>query len=217
MSQLEQKTAGVPTLKRLPLYLRLLRKMKEAGKEYASGAVVARELGLDPIVVRKDLAITGAVGRPRLGFQLDEIITAIEYFLGWSNTTDAVLAGVGNLGTALLGYQGFGQHGLRIKAAFDSNPRLIGKPIHGKTVLDIKKLPSLARRMHVQIGILTATASVAQEIADAMIAGGIRGIWNFTPAKLTVPPKVTLQREDLASSLAVLSHRLLLGHNPVQN
>jgi redox-sensing transcriptional repressor len=217
MSQLEQKTAGVPTLKRLPLYLRLLRKMKEAGKEYASGAVVARELGLDPIVVRKDLAITGAVGRPRLGFQLDEIITAIESFLGWSNTTDAVLAGVGNLGTALLGYQGFGQHGLRIKAAFDSNPRLIGKPIHGKTVLDIKKLPSLARRMHVQIGILTATASVAQEIADAMIAGGIRGIWNFTPAKLTVPPKVTLQREDLASSLAVLSHRLLLGHNPVQN
>jgi redox-sensing transcriptional repressor len=214
MSQLEQRTAGVPTLKRLPLYLRLLRKMKEAGEEYASGAVVARELDLDPIVVRKDLAITGAVGRPRLGFHLDEIITAIEEFLGWSNTSDAFLAGVGNLGTALLGYQGFEQHGIRIVAAFDSNPKLIGRTIHGKTILDIAKLPSLAKRMHVQIGIITATASVAQSIAEVMISGGIRGIWNFTPATLSVPPHVILQREDLASSLAVLSHRLLLDRHP---
>jgi redox-sensing transcriptional repressor len=214
MSDLERKTAGVPTLKRLPLYLRLLRQMKENGEQYASGAVVAKELGLDPIVVRKDLAITGAVGRPRLGFQMDEIITAIEDFLGWSNTSDAFLAGVGNLGAALLGYQGFEQHGMRIVAAFDANPAIIGTKIHGKTILDIKKLPSLAKRMHVQIGIITATASVAQGIADTMIAGGIRGIWNFTPAKLTVPPHVTLQREDLASSLAVLSHRLLIANHP---
>ncbi len=186
--------------------------MQENGEEYASGAVVARELGIDPIVVRKDLAITGAVGRPRLGFKMDEIIVSIEEFLGWSNTSDAFLVGVGNLGTALLGYQGFEQHGLRIVAAFDADPKLIGKKIHRKTVLDIKKLPSLAKRMHVQIGIITATASVAQEIADTMIAGGIRGIWNFTPAKLSVPGHVFIQREDLASSLAVLSHRLLLGH-----
>jgi len=210
MDAMECKTAGVPTLKRLPLYLRLLRKMKETGDEYASGAVVARELGLDPIVVRKDLAITGAVGRPRLGFQMDEIITAIEEFLGWSNTTDAFLAGVGHLGAALLGYQGFEQHGMRIVAAFDSSPELIGKTIHGKTILDIKKMPSLAKRMHVQIGVLTVTGSVAQTVADAMVEGGIRGIWNFTPASLVVPKNVTLQREDLASSLAVLSHRLMI-------
>jgi len=214
MSELERKTAGVPTLKRLPLYLRLLRKMKEAGVEYASGAVVAKELGLDPIVVRKDLAITGAVGRPRLGFPMDEIITAIEQFLGWSNTSDAFLVGVGNLGTALLGYQGFEQHGLRIVAAFDANPALIGQKVHGKVILDIAKLPALAKRMHVQIGIITATASVSQDIVDLMVQGGIRGIWNFTPTHLTVPENIILQREDLASSLAVLSHRLLLANHP---
>ena len=214
MSQIEQKTAGVPTLKRLPLYLRLLRHMQASGEKYASGAYVAKELGLDPIVVRKDLAMTGTVGRPRLGFQMDEIITAIEDFLGWSNTSDAVLVGVGNLGTALLGYQGFEQHGMRIVAIFDANPDLVGKKIHGKTVLDMKKLPELAKRMHIQIGIITATASVAQGIADTMIEGGIRGIWNFTPTKLSVPEHVILQREDLASSLAVLSHRLLVGHGP---
>ncbi len=210
MSQSERKTAGVPTIKRLPLYLSLLRKMKTEGQEYASGTVVARELGLDPIVVRKDLAITGAVGRPRLGFPMDEIIAAIEDFLGWSNTSDAMLVGVGNLGRALLGYRGFEQHGMRIVAAFDSNPDIIGTSVHGKTILDAKKLPELAKEMHVQIGVLTVTASVAQSVADAMVEGGIRAIWNFTPTTLDVPGNVILQREELASSLAVLSHRLLI-------
>jgi redox-sensing transcriptional repressor len=213
MSQSERKTAGVPTLKRMPLYLRLLRKMKENGQEYASGTVVAKELGLDPIVVRKDLAITGAVGRPRLGFPLDNIIESIEEFLGWTNTSDAFLVGVGHLGTALLGYQGFEQHGLRIVAAFDSNPKIIGTKVHGKTILDVAKLPDLAKDLHVQIGILTVTASVAQNVADTMIASGIHGIWNFTPATLDVPQHVILQREELASSLAVLSHRLLLSQS----
>ena len=210
MSQMERKTAGVPTLKRLPLYLRLLRRMKEEGAEYASGTVVAKELGLDPIVVRKDLAITGAVGRPRLGFPMDEIIEAIEQFLGWSNSTDAILVGVGNLGAALLGYKGIEQHGMRIVAAFDSNPDIIGTTVNGKKVLDIKKMPELAKRMHVQIGVLTVTASVAQDVADKMLEGGIRAIWNFTPTSLDVPDHVILQREELASSLAVLSHRLLV-------
>ena len=86
MDQNERKKVGIPTLKRLPLYLRLLRQMKEDGRDYASGTVVAKKLSLDPIVVRKDLAITGAVGRPRLGFPMDEIIEAIEDFLGWTNT-----------------------------------------------------------------------------------------------------------------------------------
>lgn len=210
MSQTERKTAGVPTIKRLPLYLRLLRKMKADGEEYASGTVVARELGLDPIVVRKDLAITGAVGRPRLGFPMDEIISAIEDFLGWSNTSDAFLVGIGNLGRALLGYKGFEQHGMRIVAAFDSNPEIVGTTVHGQKVLDVKELPEMAKEMHVQIGVLTVTASVAQQVADAMIKGGIRAIWNFTPTTLDVPAEVILQREELASSLAVLSHRLLV-------
>lgn len=210
MSRMEQRTAGVPTLKRLPLYLRLLRQMKEQGEEYASGSVVARELDLDPIVVRKDLAITGAVGRPRLGFPLDEIISAIEDFLGWSNTSDAFLVGVGNLGRALLGYKGFEQYGMKIVAAFDSNPEIVGTKVHGKPIMDVSKMPALAKRMHVQIGVLTVTASVAQGVANMMIEGGIRAIWNFTPTTLDVPDNVILQREELASSLAVLSHRLLI-------
>jgi redox-sensing transcriptional repressor len=195
----------------MPLYLRILRRMKAEGGEYASGAVVAKELGLDPIVVRKDLAITGVVGRPRLGFALDEIIAGVETFLGWNNTTDAFLVGAGSLGSALLGYQGFQQQGLRIVAAFDSNPAVIGKKVRGKEILPISKMQDLAKRMHVQIGILTVNGEMAQEVADMMVAAGIRGIWNFTPTKLDVPDHVILQREDLAQSLAVLSHKIYLN------
>ena len=89
MDQNERKKVGIPTLKRLPYICDYFVKMKEDGRDYASGTVVAKKLSLDPIVVRKDLAITGAVGRPRLGFQMDEIIEAIEDFLGWTNTSEA--------------------------------------------------------------------------------------------------------------------------------
>lgn len=204
------KRAGVPTLKRMPSYLRLLQKLQDEGKEYASGAFIAKELGLDPIVVRKDLAITGVIGRPRLGFPTNEIIAAINQFLGWTNRTDALLAGAGALGSALLGYEGFKQYGLQIIAAFDSDPAIIGTKLRNKKVMDIAKLSSIAKRMNIQLGILTVPSAVAQDVADAMVAGGIRGIWNFTPVKLNVPDYVILQREDLASSLAVLSHKLYL-------
>ena len=166
MDQNERKKVGIPTLKRLPLYLRLLRQMKEDGRDYASGTVVAKKLSLDPIVVRKDLAITGAVGRPRLGFPMDEIIEAIEDFLGWTNTSEAFLVGVGNLGRALLRHKGFEQHGLKIISGFDSNPTIVGDVIAGKKIYDINDLKSRAKSRHIQIGILTVSPPYAQDIAD---------------------------------------------------
>ena len=210
---LKPRTAGVPTLQRLPLYLRLLREMHQAGDTYASGAVVARALQLDPILVRKDLAITGVSGRPRLGFPVAALITAIEAFLGWNNTTDAFLCGVGSLGRALLGYDGFRQHGLRIIAAFDVNPQKIGLKEHGVKVLDLAVMPAMIRRLHVQLGIITVPSEAAQPVAEAMVEAGIRGIWNFTPVKLDLPREIVIQRVDLASSLAVLSHRLFMQGN----
>ena len=213
MTENQRKTAGVPTLKRLPLYLRLLRQMKAEGEKYASGTVVANSLGLDPIVVRKDLAITGAVGRPRLGFPMDEIIYAIEEFLGWTNTSDAFLVGVGNLGRALLRYRGFDQHGLHILAGFDTNSTIVGDTIAGKEIFHIDRMAEKAKSEHVQIGILTVSPQNAQSAADAMVKVGIRAIWNFTPITLDVPDNVILQREELGSSLAVLSHRLLTDNN----
>ena len=184
--------------------------MKSTGEQYASGAVVARELQLDPIVVRKDMAITGVTGRPRLGFPVEELIVAIESFLGWTNTTDALLCGVGSLGRALLRYEGFKQHGLRIVAAFDTDPEKINQRERGVQIFKLEKMPALIKRMHLQLGILTVPADAAQMVAEMMVESGIRGIWNFTPEKLVLPERIVIQRVDLASSLAVLSHRLYM-------
>ena len=210
MSGARKSEIGDKMVKRFPLYLRVLREMEVQGETYASGAVVAKALTLDPIVVRKDLSKTGVRGKPRVGFPLNEIIAAIEHYLGWNANTEAVLAGAGRLGSALLGYPGFPKQGFKIVAAFDSNPKKRGK-ISGVPVYPSDQIAEIVRRLNVSLGILTVPCDQAQSVADAMMAGGIRGIWNFTPTQLSVPADVIVKREDLAASLAVLSHRLRHG------
>jgi redox-sensing transcriptional repressor len=210
MSGAQKSEIGDRMVKRFPLYLRVLREMAARGETFASGAVVAKALTLDPIVVRKDLSQTGVRGTPRLGFPLGEIIGAIEHFLGWNAPAEAVLAGAGRLGSALLGYAGFRDQGFTIVAAFDANPKKRGQ-VAGVPVYPASQIAETVRRLKVVLGILTVPADQAQAVADALVAGGIRGIWNFTPVQLAVPPGVTVKREDLAASLAVLSHRLRRG------
>ena len=200
--------AGAACVRRLPAYLQLLRVLQGEGHEYVSGTVLASTHNLEPVIVRKDLAVTGIAGTPRVGFRVTELIAAIEAFLGWDNQTKAVLVGVGNLGTALLGYRGFENLGLRIAGAFDSDPKLIGTWVQGRHVQSMTKLTSFARRLGITLGVLTVPAPSAQEAADLMVHAGILGIWNFTPVKLQAPEGVVVQKEDLAEGLAVLSHRL---------
>jgi len=202
------QVAGVACVKRLPAYLQLLRVLQGEGQEYVSGTVLATTHSLESVIVRKDLAITGVIGTPRRGFRIAELITAIERFVGWDNQTKAVLVGVGNLGTALLGYQGFEQLGLRIAGAFDQDAAKIGKWIQGRKVQSVSHLAVFVRRGGIRLGVLTVPAAAAQETADIMIRAGIRGIWNFSPARLEVPAGVVTQKEDLAEGLAVLSHKL---------
>ncbi len=210
MSGAQKSEIGDRMVKRFPLYLRVLREMAERGDIYASGAVVAKALSLDPIVVRKDLSQTGVRGKPRLGFPVGEIINAIENYLGWDAPTEAVLAGAGRLGSALLGYPGFRDQGFKILAAFDVNPKRRSL-ISGIPVYPASQITETVRRLKVVLGILTVPADQAQSVADALVAGGVRGIWNFTPVQISVPPEVIIKREDLAASLAVLSHRLRRG------
>lgn len=202
------QVAGVACVKRLPAYLQMLRVLQGEGHEYVSGTVLATTHSLEPVIVRKDLALTGAVGIPRRGFRVAELIAAIERFVGWDNQTKAVLVGVGNLGTALLGYQGFENLGLRIAGAFDGDLTKVGRWIQGRKVQRMSQLASFVKRGGIRLGVLTVPAAAAQETADLMIRAGIRGIWNFSPARLEVPEGVVTQKEDLAEGLAVLSHKL---------
>jgi len=197
-----------PTLRRLPSYLRLLKNWSSTGKDVVSCTQVAGELKLDPVQVRKDLQYTGIVGSPRIGFPVPALIEAIESALGWDNFSEAFLVGAGSLGTALLGYEGLRGCSLDIVAAFDLDTSKIGKTIHGKRVLPISKLTDLAKRMQVRIGIITVPAEAAQHVADMMVGGGIRAIWNFAPVVLKVPPETIVENTQLYTSLAVLTARL---------
>jgi redox-sensing transcriptional repressor len=197
-----------PTLRRLPVYHTYLKNLFEKKQENVSGTQMADELSLIPIQIRKDLAFTGIVGKPKIGFPVVELMRKIEDALGWHNTSDAVLAGAGNLGTALLGYPGFHDCGLNIVMAFDADPDKINTSVCGRKVLALERMTNLVRRLNIHIGILTVPESACQRVADMMVEAGIKAIWNFAPVKLNLPKHIIVQHENLAASLAVLSKQL---------
>jgi redox-sensing transcriptional repressor len=200
----KRKILSAPSIRRLPSYLHAIRQLQNEGDEYISGTFIAQELNLEPIQVRKDLTITGIIGKPKKGYPVDALIKAIERFLGWDTMQDAVLVGVGNLGTALLGYEEFRLNGLNIVAAFDNNPRKIGSRIHGIPVLSIDTIDIQIDSFGVKNAILTVPSPFAQATADVLIHAGIEAIWNFTNIKLKVPEHVIVQKEDLSSGYAML-------------
>lgn len=216
---MERSIIGVPepTLRRLPLYYHYLKSVFEKGREYISCTHIGQDLDLDPPQIRKDLAFTGIRGLPKVGYQIESLLSSIEGFFGWNNMDEAFLVGVGNLGKALLGYDGFSRYGFKIIAAFDSNPEIVGKKIHGIEVLPLEKLGNLCSRMQVKIGVLTVPESGAQKVAEIMVEGGIRGIWNFAPVALKVPDEVIVQNENIASGLAVLTKKLQTSLQTAKN
>ena len=208
MTQDFARTVPEPTLKRLPLYHRFLKEIEPSGREFVSCTDIGAELKLDPTQVRKDLELAGITGRPRIGYPLVRVIDGIEQFLGWKKVNEAFLVGAGSMGSALLGYRKFEACGLKIVAAFDADPGKVGRTIHGKHVLPLRKLTDLARRMHVLMGIVTVPAPEAQAVAELLVAGGIRAIWNFAPIRLRLPDQIIVHNEDLYCSLASLSQKL---------
>ncbi len=196
------------TLKRLPQYLEALYRFKKAGLKMVSATKIAVFADVHMTQVRKDLAFTGVVGIPKVGHRIDELIQAIEQTLNWNDISSCFLVGVGHLGKALMGYSELSKKGLRIIAAFDSNPDLSGTFFQGIQIYPMTKFSNLLSRLHVHIGILTVPADAAQKIADEMVENGILAIWNFTPVRLSVPEDVIVENIDMSSSLAVLSRRV---------
>ena len=204
----EEPSVPFPTIRRIPMYINVLNRFIEGEVEWISTTDFANELNIKPIQVRKDLAYSGIIGKPKRGYPVIELNDTLQKFLGWNKLLDAVLVGTGALGSALLGYSGIAENGLRIVAAFDADPQLTNRKIHGIKVQPVDKLESVIRKMNIEIGIITVPKVAAQRVADAFVAAGIRGIWNFSPVTIKVPPSVIVQREDLSSGLAVLTMRL---------
>lgn len=200
---MERKEISKAVLRRLPGYLAFL---KGLDVQYISATTIATTLNMGEVQVRKDLAAVSDGGRPKIGYERVALMEDISRFLGYDNTTDAILIGAGKLGQALLGYSGFDAYGLNILAAFDINPAV--PEAEGKPVLLMTELESFCKTNKVLMGILTVPAEAAQEACDQLIACGIKAVWNFAPVHLEVPANILVQNENMATSLAVLSMHL---------
>ena len=194
------------TLQRLPMYLSYIQGLPEDAPKNISATTIAEALQLNDVQVRKDLASVSSSGKPKVGYNVKDLIAELEAFLGYNDIDNAVIVGAGSLGKALLNYSGFKAYGLNIIAAFD----LCEEPteFQGKTVFPIAQLGSFCRKVNVHIGTITVPASSAQEICDLLVESGIRAIWNFAPVHLVVPDGILVQNENMASSLALLSNHL---------
>ncbi len=204
---MERKDVSKAVLKRLPGYLSYLKTTQDGASPYISATALANALGMGEVQVRKDLAMVSDGGRPKIGYLREHLIDDIEQFLGYDNTTDAVLIGAGKLGQALLGYSGFDAYGLNILAAFDANEFACGT-VDGKPIHHIDQLQSFCKSHKVLMGIITVPTEHAQSVCDQLIACGIKAIWNFAPTHLEVPENILVQREDMATNLALLSMHL---------
>ncbi len=204
---MEKKDISKAVLKRLPGYLAYLKSTQDGASPYISATALANALGMGEVQVRKDLAMVSDGGRPKIGYLREGLIDDIEQFLGYDNTTDAVLIGAGKLGQALCGYSGFEAYGLNILAAFDTAPAK-DQTDEGTPIYSLSHLQSFCRTNKVLMGIITVPAEHAQTVCDQLIGCGIKAIWNFAPTHLDVPANILVQNEDMATSLAVLSMHL---------
>lgn len=194
-------------LKRLPGYLNYLKSLPEDANPYISATAVANALGMGEVQVRKDFAMVSDGGRPKIGYMREGLIEDISQFLGYDNTTDAILIGAGKLGQALLGYNGFEAYGLNILAAFDAKPAASSTE-DGKPIYPMEELESFCHSNKVLMGIITVPTECAQSVCDRLIECGIKAVWNFAPTHLDVPSHILVQNENMATSLALLSMHL---------
>ena len=199
------KKVSKAMLGRLPGYLNYLKSLPQDAPEYISATALANALELGDVQVRKDLAMVSDGGRRKTGHLRENLIRDIESFLDHENATAAVLVGAGKMGQALLDYPGFEVFGLNILAGFDVAPPAAhpGKPIY-----PMEALERFCRENRVEVGIITVPVGHAQRVCDALVASGVRAIWNFAPVHLQVPGDIPVQNENLAISLTELRMHL---------
>jgi redox-sensing transcriptional repressor len=200
------RTIPEATVGRLPLYLRVLVDLAEAGGGTVSSEELAVAAGVNSAKVRKDLSYLGSYGTRGVGYDVAYLIHQIRRELGLTQHWGIVIVGVGNLGQALANYRGFAERGFQVAALIDDDPEKVGRSVGGLAVRALHELPGIVREAEVAIGVIATPASAAQDVADHMVAAGIRSILNFAPAVVTVPEGVTIRKVDLAVELQILAY-----------
>jgi redox-sensing transcriptional repressor len=193
------------TIARLPEYLRALHNLGEGGSDTISSEGLAAAAGVNSAKLRKDLSHLGSYGTRGVGYDVALLIEQIEYVLGLDQRRAVCLVGVGNLGHALAGYDGFASRGFKIVALFDADPAKVGEVIHGLAVRHIDEIGAVAVEESIAIGVIATPAGAAQAVADDLVTAGVTSILNFAPCVLSVPANVDVRKVDLAIELQILS------------
>ncbi len=193
---------------RVSLYLRQLEAYQRQGCTTVSSSQLGDPLSIKNAQVRKDLAFFGQFGHPGIGYRIDELIAALRHILGIDREWPLALIGLGNLGRALLKYRGFRSRGFQIVALFDNDESKIGLNFDGLSVEPIEALRKAVGVRKIRLAILAVPADAAQRVADLLVACGIRGILNFAPVPLSVPPHVNLVAVNLSIQLENLAYKV---------
>ena len=205
-----QKSSRVSeaVIRRLPKYYRYLKEMEKNGVQRISSKELSNRMGLTASQIRQDFNCFGGFGQQGYGYHVSDLCGEIRKILGLDKNYNVIIVGAGNLGQALANYVGFEKEGFNIKAMFDVNPRLVGLSIRGIQIYDIDAMNDYIIENNIQVGVICAPKSQAQEITDQMVKCGIKSIWNFAPIDVETPEEVAVENVHLSDSLYTLSYKM---------
>lgn len=197
-----------PTLRRLPWYLAYVSLLRAQDVEYVSSTQISKELSVDSSQIAKDLSFLNIKGKTRIGYEVASLEHELQDFLGFKESHNAIMVGVGSLGGALIQDSGLQRYGLNIVAGFDINPEIVGQSMSGVHIYDISELETLRAKLKAEIGVVAVPVDSAQSVADHMVEAGIKALWNFTPYRIKVREGIVVQNTSIYSHLAVMYNRL---------
>lgn len=204
----EGTVAGLMVERLARYHRRIAERRGRLAIEPVTSASLARDVQVDPTQVRKDFGSIGLRGRGRVGYEVDEVVTALRRALGFDRTHPAVIVGAGHLASALIAYRGFRKYGLHILAAFDSDPAKADGTVGDCPVLPVCGLAEFVGRNGIRLAIVTTPVDAAQEVTETLVGAGVQAIWNFAPAHLVVPAGVRVRDEHISVGLAELTAHL---------
>ncbi|MGI9015213.1 MAG: redox-sensing transcriptional repressor Rex [Phycisphaerales bacterium] len=207
----QRNKVPAPTVKRLSLLLRELDLRLQLGHDRISSKQLGAALGVTDAQVRKDLAYFGQFGHPGIGYPTAELQSELRQILGTDRTWNTALIGAGNLGRALMSYDGWRQRGFEIVAVFDADPARVGEQLENHSVRPMQDVATLVKQREIRLAMIAVPGEAAQGVADMLIQAGVRGILNFAPRRLDVHDAVSVSSVDLALSLEQLAFQVSLG------
>lgn len=202
----EKKRLSRASVVRMELYLDVLEQFRNGGRTHATSAEIGESVGVSPVKVRQDLFALGTDGKPKVGYQIDELTPLIRSVFDLDVVKKICVVGFGNLGKALAGSGIWAKAGFELVAVFDRDPAVVGACTDGLRVRNIAEIFGVVKSEGIVAGVISVPASAAQETADLMVSAGIKAIWNFAPVKLHVPEGVAVEDQSLAWGLITLSH-----------